>query len=452
VIGMLTSLPVFGESMPGMPPARPWTFVQLLTDMFEIRIIDSAAEINQELDLLLLIHPKKLTELTQFAVDQYLLAGGKAMIFVDPLSEGDNPRPDPANPYEMPVLSSNLDKLFTAWGITVSGEEVAADMNSAMRVQIRTERGVEETDYLPWLKFDESNLNMDDFTTAELNTITMGTAGIIEKQEGSALNLTPLVETSTESMKLPVMLLQMQRDPGQLLSDFQSTNTRYTLAARIEGNVKTAFPEGQPVANPSEEFDEGYPAGREVLTEGNINAIVVADTDILQDEFWISQQNFFGVQIPQAIADNGNFLINALENMSGSTDLISLRSRGEHARPFEVVEEIRREAEAQFRQEAQMLQAKLEETEQKIAELQQERSGNDLLLSDEQQAEIEKFRQEQLNTRQQLRAVQHELQKNIEQLGTILKFINIGLIPLVIMVMAITIGFIRTKRKHSTTG
>jgi ABC-type uncharacterized transport system involved in gliding motility auxiliary subunit len=450
VIGILTSLPVFGESVPGMPPARPWTFVQLVTDLFEIKIIDAALEINQELDLLLVIHPKELTELTQFAIDQYLLGGGKAMIFVDPLAEGDNPRPDPENPYEMPVLSSNLDKLFSAWGISVTGQDVAGDMGSAMRVQIRTDRGVEETDYLPWLKFDRSNLNVEDFATSELNSINMGTAGIIEKQADAAINFTPLIETTTESMKLPVALLQMQREPAQLLSDFRSANTRYTLAARIDGNAKSAFPEGRPAADTFNPFDEGYNSNNPVLDAGTINAIIVADTDILHDDFWISMQNFFGVPLPQAIADNGNFLVNALDMMSGSTDLISLRSRGEYSRPFEVVEEIRREAEAQFRQEQQMLLAKLEETEQKLATLQQERTGNDLLLSDEQRQEIEKFRQEQLNTRQQLRNVQHELQKNIERLGTVLKIINIGLIPLFIAIMAVTMGYVRTRRKDST--
>jgi len=177
--------------------------------------------------------------------------------------------------------------------------------------------------------------------------------------------------------------------------------------------------------------------------------VVVADTDILNDIFWINRQNFFGVEIPQAIADNGNFVVNALDVMSGSSDLISLRSRGEFSRPFTVVDEIRRNAEAEFRQQQQMLEAKLAETEQKISQLQQERTSTDVFLSIEQQAEIEKFRQEQLNTRQELRAVQHELQKNIERLGTILKFINIGLIPLIIIVVVVSIGLMRTR--HKTT-
>jgi ABC-type uncharacterized transport system involved in gliding motility auxiliary subunit len=340
-----------------------------------------------------------------------------------------------------------MQTLFSAWGVDVQDGQVAADMRSAMRVQIRTNRGIEETNYLPWLSLDETNLNQEDFITSDLNVINMGTSGVIETADDAAVTVTPLFQTSPESMTLPAALLEVQPEPGELLSDFQSADTRYTLAARISGTAGTAFPGGPPPADPENPFDEAYVAPESPLAEGELNVILVADTDILNDSFWVSQQNFFGVSIPQPIADNGNFVINALEHMSGSSDLISLRNRGEFSRPFEVVNEIRRDAEARFRQQEQMLETRLEETEQKIAELQQERTGNELLLSEEQQAEIEKFRQQQINTRQELRAVQYELQKNVERLGTFLKFINIGLIPLVIAVLAVAIGLIRSRRK-----
>jgi len=445
VIGVLGSLPVF-TPMPGVPG---WTVSQLISEFFDVRMLDSALEINQDLDLLLIIHPKSLSDLTQFAIDQYLLGGGKAMIFVDPLSESDRPTPNPENPYDIPVTSSNLETLFSAWGIEVSNTEIATDMRAAMRVQIRTDRGVEETNYLPWMKLDQTNFNQDDFVTSELNIIAFGSAGIISKKDGATVNLTPLFETSTEAMQMPVATLQFQREPAQMLSDFKSEDRKFTLAARLGGKVKTAFPDGKPMADVNNPFDEDYVAPQQILSEGELNAVVVADTDILSDEFWISRQNFFGVQIPQPTADNGNFVINALEVMSGSTDLISLRNRGEYARPFTVVDEIRRDAESQFREQQQMLEAKLAETEQKLTELQQEETGSDLLLSDAQRNEIEKFRLEQLNTRKELRAVQHELQKNIEQLGTVLKFINIGLTPLLIVVIALTIGMLRTRRKST---
>ena len=446
VIGLVSTLPVFTPMMAGAPV---WTVAQLVSEFFEVRMIDSALEINKDLDLLLVIHPKGLSELTQFAIDQYLLGGGKAMFFVDPLAEADHPQPNPENPYDVPVTSSNLEKLFTAWGISVSGTEIAADMTNAMRVQIRTDRGVEQTNYLPWMKLEKSNFNQDDFVTSELNIIALGSAGSISKNEGASVNFSPLIETSTEAMQMPAEVLQYQREPAQLLADFKSANRKFTLAARLSGKVSSAYPDGAPTADVNNPFDQDYVSPQQLLKEGEINAIVVADTDILSDEFWISQQDFFGVQVPQPTADNGNFVINALENMSGSSDLISLRNRGEYARPFTVVDDIRRDAESEFREQQQMLETKLAETEKKIAELQQEKTGSELLLSDAQRAEIDKFRLEQVNTRKELRAVQHELQKNIEQLGTVLKFINIGLTPLLIVLFALTAGMLRSRRKST---
>jgi ABC-type uncharacterized transport system involved in gliding motility auxiliary subunit len=444
-IGVISQLPVFGNFMPGM--TQEWAISAVVSEFFDIRVLDSALEINQDLDLLLIVHPKYLTELTVFAIDQYLLAGGKAMIFVDPFAEGDVIPPNPQDPYAMETKNSDINELFSAWGIDVLNGQVAADMQSAMRVQLRTNRGFEETNYLPWLKLDEDNLNQEDFITSELNLVNMGSVGIIETMDDATVTVTPLFQTSTESMKMASALLEFQRDPGDMLSDFESDNTAYTLAARLEGTVSTAFPDGIPDADENHPFDEQYTPPETPLTEGELNVILVADTDILNDEFWISQQNFFGVQIPQPIADNGNFVVNSLEHMSGSSDLISLRNRGEYQRPFDVVNDIKRNAEAQYRQQEQMLEAKLEETELKIAELQQERTGNELLLSPEQEQAIENFRLEQLNTRKELRAVQYELQRNVERLGSVLKFINIGLVPLLIAFMAVSIGLIRTRRK-----
>ena len=228
-----------------------------------------------------------------------------------------------------------------------------------------------------------------------------------------------------------------------MLANFEPENKALVLAARISGNVPSAYPDGLP-----EEDEEGETASvDDVIKEGRIDAVLVGDTDILADHFWIRRQNFFGVQIPQSIANNGDFVVNTLDNLAGNTDLISLRSRGEFSRPFTVVEEIRRAAEAQFREQEQELQTRLEETEQKIAQLQQEGGEGALLLTQEQAAEIEKFRLEQIRTRKELRAVQHELQKNIERLGTQLKFINIGLIPLLIALLALFAGIHRARRK-----
>ena len=442
VVGVMTGLPLFGNPAQGI--SERWAIINVMEEFFEVRNIGvSSDRIDEDVDVLMVVHPKGFTEQTLFAIDQYLLKGGHAMLFVDPLAEGDNPEPDPANPYVMPDMSSSLNILLDGWGVEVDTSKIAADINLAMRVQTQGARGPQESNYLPWMQLGIDNLNREDFSTSELNLVHMGTAGIVELQEEASVELAPLIQTTTDSMKMERDLIFFQRDPNVMLANFESGNKVLVLAARISGNVTSAYPDGLPK---EDEEDETSPMD-DTVKEGRIDAVLVGDTDILADHFWIRMQNFFGVQIPQSVANNGDFVINTLDNLAGNTDLISLRSRGEFSRPFTVVEEIRRDAETQFREQEQELQTRLEETEQKIAQLQQEGGEGALLLSQEQAAEIEEFRLEQVKTRKELRAVQHELQKNIERLGTLLKFINIGLIPLFIALLALFAGIRHAHRK-----
>ena len=442
VVGVMSGLPLFGNPAQGV--SERWAIINVMEEFFEVRNIGvSSDRIDADVDVLMVVHPKGFTEQTLFAIDQYLLKGGHAMLFVDPLAEGDNPEPDPANPYVMPDMSSSLNILLDGWGVEVDTSKIAADINLAMRVQTQGARGPQESNYLPWMQLGIDNLNREDFSTSELNLVHMGTAGIVELQEEASVELAPLIQTTTDSMKMERDLIFFQRDPNVMLANFESGNKVLVLAARISGNVTSAYPDGLPK---EDEEDETSPMD-DTVKEGRIDAVLVGDTDILADHFWIRMQNFFGVQIPQSVANNGDFVINTLDNLAGNTDLISLRSRGEFSRPFTVVEEIRRDAETQFREQEQELQTRLEETEQKIAQLQQEGGEGALLLSQEQAAEIEEFRLEQVKTRKELRAVQHELQKNIERLGTLLKFINIGLIPLFIALLALFAGIRHAHRK-----
>jgi ABC-type uncharacterized transport system involved in gliding motility auxiliary subunit len=442
VIGVISDLPVFGApALPGQPPAaRPWAIIDTMREFFEVRQVRS---ITDDIDVLMVIHPKTLTDATLFEIDQFILGGGNAMLFVDPLAEADKTRPDPQNPAVMPDFDSDLDTLLDHWGITIPDGKVAGDINAAMRVQTPSPRGQQGVLYLPWLRLDGNHLNREDFTTNELQLIHVGSAGVIEQQESSTLQFTPLLMTGNESMLIDRDLLMFQQDPEILLHNFVSQDRQQTIAVRLSGHVQTAFPDGPPE---NDETTADEPAA-ELLTEGDINVILVADTDILSDMFWVRTQNFLGMEMHQSIANNGDFVVNALDNLSGNNDLISLRSRGEFSRPFTRVEEIRREAEEKFRAREQQLQSRLEETEQRIVALQQDSGGSSLILSPEQAGEIEKFRREMLNTRKELRAVQHELQKNIESLGTVLKFINIGLVPLLIMLASIGAALYRSRRQ-----
>jgi len=443
VIGVMSTLPMFGE---GKPDSRAWTVIRNMEEFFSIEAVSTrATEIDPEIDVLMVVHPKQLAEPVLYAIDQYLLRGGKAFIFIDPLAEGDQARPDPDQPMVMPDLDSDLELLFTGWGLEMVKEKVAGDINAAMHVQTRSARGQEEVRYLPWLRLGRESLNQEDFSTAELETVNLGTAGILQPLPESSLGFTPLIRTTKQSMQMERDLIIFQRDPRVMLDNFESGNQPLTLVARVSGDVQSAFPEGRPKADKN---DTDTPVDPEFTSSGRINMIVAADTDMLRDLFWIREQNYFGMDIPRAIADNGNFVINALDNLAGNTDLISLRSRGDYARPFEKVEAIRREAELRFREQEQKLMARLKEAEEKIQSLQNQAGGeSSMVLTREQNEEIEKFRQVRLQTRKELRTVQHELKKNIEALGNRLRFINIALIPLIIIVVALLVSLFRSRRR-----
>lgn len=441
IVGVISGLPLIDNTRTD----PDWTIINALREFFEVRdLTENPESLTQKIDVLMLVHPKQLDNTALYAIDQYLLRGGKAIIFLDPLAEQDKTQPDPALPNVMPELASYLPELLELWGLAISKEKIVGDLNAAMRVQTDSPRGPREIDYLPWLRLTEKNFNTADFSTSELNVIHIATAGSIEVKEDKGMTLTPLIQTSRQSTKLERDLILFQRDPSVVLNNFKSEDKQLTLAARIVGKAGTYFPDGKPAAD----ADSEQPTDRDFVSEGDINIILVADTDIMADLFWIRTQNIFGVSVPQPIANNGDFVINSIENLAGNTDLISLRGRGKFSRPFDRVEAIRKAAEARFRQREKELQASLEQTEQKIHALQREQGDKQsYLLNNKLTQEIDKFRSERIKTRKELRSVQHELKKNIEKLGTQIRFINIGLIPLLITLVALFIGIYRTNKR-----
>ena len=454
VIGVMSTLPVFGnDQQPGM---KPWTIISAMKEFFDVRELGLKVDvISPDIDVLMIIHPKKLKAGTQFAIDQYVLKGGKVLLFLDPLAESDRTAPVEEKQAVLPDIASELPRLTERWGVEMLPEKIAGDINAAMHVQTRSQRGSQEVAYLPWLRLADESFNKQDFATNELSVIHMGTAGILVKKSDVKTSFTPLIETTKQSMQLDRDFLIIQRDPNVILDNFKSSETRQTLAVRLQGHAATAFPDGAPgeVETDPKSAGDTFPkpaATRDttgLVKEGDINVIVVSDTDLLTDLFWIRNQSYLGMELPQPIADNGNFVINTLENLAGSNDLISLRSRGKFTRPFDRVEAIRRDAELKFREHEQQLQAKLQETEEKIKKLQQEQGNNTaMILTPEQNQEMEKFRKVRIDTRKELRAVQHELKKNIEDLGTRLRLINIVLVPLLIIFISIGTGIYRVNR------
>jgi ABC-type uncharacterized transport system involved in gliding motility auxiliary subunit len=453
VIGLLSGLPVVTtdqDPSSGRPSSREWAVITLLREVYEIRELDEAnPELNDEIDTLVIIHPKAFSDKALYAIDQFVIKGGRAVVFVDPFAEADRPERDPNAPMTMPLVNSTLEPIFAKWGVVMDPNRVAADIDAAVRVSFGSDTGPSEVEYLPWLQLTAEHFNSDDFITTELNSINVGSAGALTQTEGATTTFTPLIQTGPNSGMLERDAIVFVRDPRALLENFEPSGGSITIAARISGVVETAYPDGKPLDELEAKINPAGDPGFTAKSAAPINVIVVADTDILSDRFWVRFQNFLGMQMPQAIANNADLLINGIDNLGGNDDLISLRSRGEYSRPFTVVQKIRRDAESQFRNQERALQAKLKETETKMQELQQRDEGGNYLVSPEQRIEIDSFRREQLKTRKELRAVQHDLQKNIEKLGSKLKFINIGLIPILISIFAIGISVYRSRHQNT---
>jgi ABC-type uncharacterized transport system involved in gliding motility auxiliary subunit len=463
VVGVISSLPIEGAApvsqfMPSPPGSDPWMVVQQMKQQFDVRFLDKDVDnIPSNIDVLMLVHPKALPDKTLFAIDQFVLNGGRALVFVDPLAEVDRPPHDPNNP--MAAMSaprnSDLKKLFDSWGVELVPGQLATDIDSATRVGINRGPRPQSVEYVAWLQLGENNFDRQDFVTGDLKKMVMASPGYFKLKpqvdgkdgaekgsDGAELKMIPLIQTSARAMSVPVSRVQFRPDPVGLLNSYKPGKAKLTLAARLTGTVKTAFPGGPP--KDAAKFDK-------VLKESKqpINVIVVADADMLEDRFWVNVQNFLGQRIAVPRANNGAFVVNAIDNLSGNNDLISLRSRSNFSRPFEKVKEIQRDAEQQFRDREKQLEARLNQTEQKLRDLQRNKSAdNAQILSPEQEREIEQFQEERVKTRKELRNVQHELRKNIEALGTRLKFINIGLVPILIILFAIGLGVYRHKRMN----
>ena len=291
-----------------------------------------------------------------------------------------------------------------------------------------------------YLGLTTEQINQDDIVSADLSTLNIATAGFLSLTEDSVLQLEPLLTSSSVSESMPSSRFSFLPDPSTLQDGFTPGGSEYVIAARLTGNLTTAFPNGKPADTVDSGDGDVTPDMTDHLSEATApaNLVVVADVDLLSDMMWVQVQNFFGQQIANPFASNGAFVANALESLSGSSDLISVRSRASFSRPFTRVEALRVEAESKYRETEEGLQAELDETEARLGELQASRedTGN-FLLTQEQQDEIDRFIDRRSEIRQELRAVQRNLDKDIESLGTRLKVINIGLVPLLLTLLVL---------------
>ncbi len=447
VVGIITQLPIFGGfDMQTTQMTKAWAIVAQMRQLFEVKQLDVTTDlIDADVDILMIVHPKNITVPTQYAIDQFVMRGGKAIFFVDPHSEVDIPVKQQNSPLEVEGgRSSSLKNLFDAWGIDFDVTKVVLDRKYALTVG-GAHQG--ESRHYGLLAVTKDDIDAEDVISSELEIISAGVSGFIKAKEGADISITPIVTSSDDSALIEAVKFRFLPDLNQLSNGFEPTGEKYTLSARVEGRLNSAFNE-RPAMSGAKKVDESKYGEHVLQSESDANLIVVADTDMLSDRMWTQVQEFFGEQIFNSWANNGDMVINAIDNLTGSSDLISIRGRETSTRPFEVVKNLRLAADQKFRSTEEKLQAKLAETEAKLVALQKVRDdSNQLELSPEQEAEITRFQQDKFKVRKELRQVRHNLDLDIEKLGTKLKFINIGLVPLIISVLALILSYVRSRKR-----
>jgi ABC-type uncharacterized transport system involved in gliding motility auxiliary subunit len=456
VVGLISGVSMSGNFDPQTQQMdQPWVIYQQAQQLFEVRSLATDIDsIDDDVGMLWIVQPKNLSNSTLYAIDQFVLSGGTAMIFVDPLAEADPTPPIQGMPPGMPPQGqgSDLPTLFSGWGLEFSANDVVADAQLALPVSVGA--GGRPVRHPGLLGLTAAELNGNDVITADLNTINVGIAGSLSVAEDSAVTMEPLLSTSAASGILATTRFSFLPDPSSLYDGFVQSGEAYVIAARFSGELPSAFPDGPPATDVSSDDDTGEEdigaSAHLTQSSDSVNLIVVADVDILSDRLWVQQQNFFGQTIANAFASNGAFVVNALESLMGSPDLIGVRSRATYSRPFTKVEELRVEAETRYRETEQRLQSELAETERRLGELQSSRedTGN-ILLTAEQEVEIDRFIDQRAAIRKDLRAVQRDLDKNIEQLGTTLKIINTALVPVLLTAFVLIALWRRNRREDA---
>lgn len=456
VVGLVSSLPLKVPYRMARAGQQSWLIVDQMEKLFEVENIDPEQNsIADTVDVLMIAHPGRLSDGMLYAIDQFVLRGGRVLAFMDPYVEAAAGGRGPSG-----QGGSNLTRLLEQWGVELVDGKLAADMTFAERVQYQQDQRQVVGEFPVWLNVQSSQFNTGDVVTANLGSVFMATPGVLRPVDGAGTEFIPLIESSSRASMLDTSIIEQAISPASIIEAYEPGSEVLPLAARLSGRVESAFPEGRPesraggqaAGQDSATTDDEQPAedaARHVKSSDDVNVIVVADADLLHEQFWAQRQNLFGSQIVVPNAGNADLVINALENLTGSNDLINVRSRGEFTRPFTKVSEIRQGAELRYRQKEQELLDRLQETEQALLELEQggRGDGNRLVLTGEQQQEIEKFRNEKIRIREELRKVQHQLRSDIDALEGWVKFVNIGLLPLLIVLGAAAVSVKRTRRR-----
>ena len=447
VVGLLSSLPLQGQFNPMTGQmGDTWPVLSQIEQLFTVRPLTADLDhIDKDVDVLMIVHPKNLAPKALYAIDQFVMRGGRVLLFVDPNSGADTSGQDPQNPFAGATAnhSSDLEPLLTAWGVAYDPTQVVGDLD--LGLEVRASMQGPPTRHIAILGLRRDDMDRKDVDTAALDTINVATAGFLAPRPGASTKFEPLLMSSTNAAPIPASRFNALTDPASLRDGFKPTGTRYALAARITGPVTSAYPQGAP---PDPKPAAGPPIAHMAKSTVPANIVIVADTDLLMDYLWVQTRELLGQRIAQAFANNGDLVANAIDNLTGSGALISIRGRATFSRPFERVEALKRQADDRLRSKVLELQSELQQTETKLTELQSKRNDqSSLMMTPEQDQELKRFTAEKARVRKELRETQRGLDVDINRLDDWLKVINIAVAPLLVAIAGALILSFRRKRK-----
>ena len=448
-VGVMSALPVFGEpSNPmmmqmGQQGAPPWTLIEQLKQDFTVKRVEMTADkIDDDVKVLLVIHPKEISDKAQYAIEQFVLRGGKLIAFLDPQSATASRQQNPMMGGRGDSASSSLDKLLKAWGVQFDTSKVVADLNFKMQLRNRTGQPM---DAPAWLGLTAEGINHDDIATSQIDNIWLPMCGAFIGTPSAGLKETVLLNSTKEAQLVDGFMANM--DGGSLREGIKPAGVNYKLAIRLDGKFKTAFPDGAP----KDASDTNSVAkASDSLKESKVDTSVVlfGDSDFIADEFSLRKMDSpFGQMVSQLNA-NLNLAQNVVEQMAGDSNLIGVRSRAALARPFTLVKKMEAEAESRGQAKVLELQKSLEETQQRLSELQQQRQDKDqrFILSAEQKAELDNFRKKQAEVSKELKQAQKDLRKEVVSLETRVKWLNILAMPFGVTLAGVGIAVIKRKK------
>ena len=447
VIGLLDSIGIQGQFNPQTRQmGEPWPIYTQMQQLFNVRTLTSdLVHIDKDIDVLMVVHPKNLPPKTLYAIDQFVMRGGRVLLMVDPNAGADVSGQDASNPLgaAMANHSSDLQPLLAAWGVDYDATKVIGDLGRGL--EVRSSASSAPVRHIGILGLRHADMEQKDVVTASLESINLATVGSLSARAGAKTTFEPLLFSSASSEPLPAQRFNALVDPAALRDGFKSTGVRYAIAARVTGPVDSAYPDGPPAElKPA----AGPPTSHLAKATAPANIVVIADTDFLMDYMWVQSREVLGQRIAQPFANNGDLIDNLLDNLSGSSALISVRGRASFSRPFERIEALKRQADDRLRAKALELQAQLQQTERNLTELQSKRNDqNSLMLSPEQEVELKSFTAEKARVRKELRETERGLDVEINRLGSRLKAINIGLPTLLVAIAGVIILSLRRRRR-----